>query len=463
MLSTDLCVVGFEVVSIGFVNFCVFVPTVLRVFIFRNVELLHKYPVSDIPGNPHSFGSAIISLFRTLPEPSNFNIVWTGLSFSEPLMIRGHLPFSRFNSLSVYGAGSTQPPNSIDLTDVAKSNSSRFCQVVIASNTTEITPVAQSQVIRTEEWKKGFIAMRNYLVPPGTRVITPEIVRISDGVVVRPSTSLVAGPCELDLGQSTASKLLRSISLLALFNALLVGVNFVLVPAISVQTNIFVCLCGGVVGYLLYGACFLAGKKRLKQLMADICTGPNKFFFASLEQGSKTSQPSKLHKYWLMCHDIPAGGEVAVRARINPRYQKYWSLVVYDEYGLPLPQYAYDENAIHLLLPRRRSTGVVEGVKGTKAAAARGKKATSAAVAGEDMEDEEDGVYEIDIRLRNIIHPQGKELEPHAPCNDSCTEIDVSKIPKGYVIFRINHPIGEEVVEFSAPVASIGNNRYKSD
>ena len=67
-----------------------FVP-MLGAVLLRKVNFVHDQVSSDIPGNPHAFDSCIISLFRTLPEPSNFNLVWTSVPLDKPLVVRGVL------------------------------------------------------------------------------------------------------------------------------------------------------------------------------------------------------------------------------------------------------------------------------------------------------------------------------------------------------------------------------------
>jgi len=405
---------------LGICNVSSFVPTIIRVFLMKNVDSFHRDAVSDIPGNPHAFSNAIISLFRTLPEPSNFNIVWTGLSLKEPLLIRGRIPLSRFSSMSVYGAGSADPPNSTELNGVGNA---RNCEVVITSEgDADMHESPDRIVLRNNGWAKGFISMRNYLVPPGTTVITPEIVRLRDGKVIRPSNALVAGPCGLDM---RSSKWAMSVARCVGINLAALVLNLVLFKGILTKRHILaVLILGAMLGALIYNLCFILGRKRLLQLTKDICHGINNFYYASLEQGSKTSQPSKLHKYWIMCHDVPRGSELVVSVKIDPARQKYWSCVVYDEFGLPLPQYVYDDNAFK-----------------------------TPAVDGKD-------VYDVDIRLR------------HGPAavtdNVDANVIDVSACPRGYVLFRVNHPVDEGVVEFSAPQAILrtvqsGGGKSKKD
>jgi hypothetical protein len=425
MTSVAYIVCGGELILLGLANVCAFVPTIVRVFILKNVESLHQDPVSDIPGNPHAFSPAIISLFRTLPEPSNFNVVWTGLTLSEPLLIKGDIPLSRFSSLSVYGAGSADPPNSVELN--AETDHKRSFGIVLApEGAKDFTIPDGAVVVRSNNWKKGFVAMRNYLVPPGCRVLTPEVVRLQDGAVVRPASALVSGPSGLDLRPSAwAQSALRALKI----NAAVLALNILIFDSIlSLPFLLTIVVGGGLLGYALYFACFLIGRKRLTQLTKDICQSQNAFFFASLEQGSKASQPSKLHKYWMMRHNVPLGSEITVTVKVNPAFQKYWSLVVYDEYGLPLPQYVYDANCLHM---------PTDGAN-TAHKARSGDAATRSS-----------GVYEVDIRLRN-----GGRGAAHRRDAAHVNVVDVAACAKGYVLFRVNHPVGEHVVEFSTPVAT---------
>ena len=412
-----LGIAGGEIVFVALIDLCSFVPTLLRVFLLKNIDACHNDAVSDIPGNPHAFSPAIISLFRTLPEPSNFNIIWTGLSLSEPLLLRGTIPFCRFSSLSVYGAGGSDPPNSVEL-NWSTENNDRSCEVIIASSSSSVSSgvVAKNgtPVVSCEGWKKGFIAMRNYLVPPGTRVQTPEIVRLKDGAVIRPHNVLVSGPCELDM---RFSRWALSAGKVLLVNTALVFANHVFLD-IDANWNTAIVVFGVVLGYSLYCLCFVIGGVRLRQLTKDVCKTENVMYFCSLEAGAKTSQPSKLHKYWLMNYHVPIAGELCIRIRIKPSLQKYWSVVVYDTYGLPLPQYVFDENAVRIPL--------------SEASQSR------------------EGVYDVDIRLVNDPVLLAHSKRDHAT-TVNFTVVDISSVPQGYVLFRVNHPKDESVIQFSSP------------
>ena len=118
------CLVMSNILSI--LELIIYAPRIAGI-ILGNVQALHRFVTSDIPGNPHAFDDCIISLFRTLPEPSNFNIVWTSLPLGESLIIRGEVPPSRISSISIYGKGSSEPPSSLDIESIARSGYFQKC------------------------------------------------------------------------------------------------------------------------------------------------------------------------------------------------------------------------------------------------------------------------------------------------------------------------------------------------
>jgi hypothetical protein len=191
-------------------NFFVRLPALFKMM-FRSVtQRLHGDAISDIPGNPHAFDAAIISLFNTLPEPSNLNIVQTNLQLDQPLVARGVVGKSRVSSLSLYGQGSSDPPSSIDLRAPQKQDRGnkknkqspgaddpdKFEVLLLGSPemATQLQADPRPKVVGSG-WSKGYIAMRNYLVPAGSRILTPEITRLSDGKVIR---SAQVGIAKLD-------------------------------------------------------------------------------------------------------------------------------------------------------------------------------------------------------------------------------------------------------------------------
>eukprot|EP01034_Spumella_vulgaris_P026155 gene26155-32690_t len=228
--------------------------------------------------------------------------------------------------------------------------------------------------------------MRNYLVAPGELIHTPEIVRLSDGKVIRKSIQIVSGTATLGFLNKVCYWRATS-TVMVIIAALLAG--------------------------LLYSLCFFFGARGLKKFCDELCTEKNIMYSASLEQSTKTSQPSRLHKYWLMTYDIPVGGEVSVTGSIGRNNQKYWSLVAYDQYGLCLPQYVHDNTVNEITSPGDKS------------------------------------VYSYDIRLMN--RAPRSAVSPFK--REGMTELDVSCSPKGYVIFRMVHPVDEAAGEFTTPTA----------
>lgn len=107
---------------------------------------------------------------------------------------------------------------------------------------------------------------------------------------------------------------------------------------------------------------------------------------------------------------------IKITGKICSTNQRYWSVVVYDLYGLPIPQYVYDGNI-----------------------------SLSCLSYSESSESKDSTTYDYDIRLSS----SGSEN------SDDYVAIDVSKNPQGYVLFRIVHPKDDSVVPFSHPKAII--------
>jgi hypothetical protein len=105
-----------------------------------------------------------------------------------------------------------------------------------------------------------------------------------------------------------------------------------------------------VIGYLvfyfvLYQALFRIGKNRLWKYSNALCQNKrNEFEWSSLATGSDASQPSALHQYALMIFDV-SQNDILIEGEVDWRDLKYWSLIPYDLYGLPLKQFFNDENS----------------------------------------------------------------------------------------------------------------------
>lgn len=168
---------------LSIINLCCYVPILLA--LITKSQYLHSDVTSDIPGNIQAFNTSIISLFRTLPEPSNFNIVYTNIPLTQTLIIRGSITsLARCNSLSIYGRDSIESPSTIDLE--IESNQTSFEILILPATTKEASSSSIRQLICPKGAKFGFMAIRNYCVPPGVKIITPELIN-HEGKVIRPS------------------------------------------------------------------------------------------------------------------------------------------------------------------------------------------------------------------------------------------------------------------------------------
>eukprot|EP00597_Dinobryon_sp_UTEXLB2267_P015284 CAMPEP_0170114966 /NCGR_PEP_ID=MMETSP0020_2-20130122/11117_1 /TAXON_ID=98059 /ORGANISM="Dinobryon sp., Strain UTEXLB2267" /LENGTH=173 /DNA_ID=CAMNT_0010342251 /DNA_START=678 /DNA_END=1199 /DNA_ORIENTATION=+ len=167
--------------------------------------------------------------------------------------------------------------------------------------------------------------------------------------------------------------------------------------------------------WFIYQLCFILGRNGLQKYSREVCPTENQFFLASLEQGSKGSQPSRLHEYFLMRYNLPnSSNGLKVSFPIDPTLQKYWSLVVYDSYGLPLPAYVNDEN-------------VKKTIKSS---------------------DGEVGQYDVEVHL--LTRPL---KSPYS--TPQVNEIDLGVLNRGYVLFRLVHPQNHnKAVELSKPVVT---------
>jgi len=405
-----------EIFIVSIVNLIICISIIRKILL--KFQWFHQNVTSDIPGNPHVFDFSVISLMRTLPEPSNTNIVWTRVPLKEPILIRGRLPPACINSLSIYGAaGSTGLPNSIELNGNINKELNEF--EVEITNTTEITKEnSEKVVLDSRNWEYGFCAMRNYLVPPGTAIYTPEIIRKSDSKVLRTSQRIIAGPTHLQMRTLDVSSLLNLLifhASLWLFNSLL---DIRYDSSNILVSNAIISFSSILLSYLFRVFMFELGRKGLLKLTQK--EKLNTFVHQSLEAGAEGSQPSKLHQYWLMRFDIPKGESLSIVGQIHTKNQKYWSVVIYDEYGLPLSQYQHHENTNKMF------------------------------ISSCDTKEEE---YQYDIRL---VNSKVKHL-----CNmNGVTEIDITEETRGigYVLFRLVHPDEarlDEILKYSSPKSSL--------
>jgi hypothetical protein len=418
-----------EIFALGVLELIIYVPMFFRLT-FRNFQFVHQTICSDIPGNPHVFNLLIISLFQTLPEPNNFNLVWTRVPIEKDVLVRGKIPFSRMSSWSVYGEGSDGVPNTIELCSNVDPVRRDF-EVILTKTPEKYSKKSNILVIDTKGWKYGMCVMRNYLTPPGTEVYTPEIVSYENPQeVIRQPQLVVSGAATLHLDQ--APFITRACGLFILH---------VIFWFLNLQTNLFttspdpnmanydwykviyfnliISIYGMATFLFLYHSLYWIAKKRLLSFVKEFCPQDNQLCLTSLRESAKASQPSKLHRYWIMKYSIPLNHELSVQGKISTSNQKYWSMVIYDRYGVPIPQFVYDLNVNRIPI-----------------------KSAGNATAEE--------VYSYDIRMKNT----GGQPAPPLSGSDA-TDIDVSKAAQGYVLFRLVHPVNDQAVEFSSPVTKL--------
>jgi hypothetical protein len=391
---------------------------------------------------------------RTLPEPTNFNLCWTGLPLNEPLRIRGEMPPARINSITIYPRGSSNPPVTLDLSSLPSPTfpqQNRMIDITLTSSpSTEPSSQPQAKTSRCgileypKEWNSGFIAMRNFCVPNGTRVVTPEITRIRDGKVIRHSEILVAGITSLE---NVDMLKIQRILILNLFISLILLSSFHL----SFSQTGGVIVMGLFLSNFFYHQLYRLGKKGLSQHLTEIAPHQHEFKLPDLQKASQASQPSLDHRYWIMRYDtrtinqsgvsVGAGDDLLVQFKIQRNYQKYWSLVVYDEYGLPLPQFYNLENILHF--PQ------------------------NATLSSTHFDPNDTTQYFVTIRLTcSPPNPTDSALDERSNSKEENVSepraygmIDIRKAQVGYVIFRIVHPTCSEVIEFSAPKLKLVSRR----
>jgi uncharacterized membrane protein len=401
-----------EGLALSFVDMFIRHPDLKRIF---DVQLFHRHITSDIPGNPHCFDYVLISLYNTLPEPSNFNMVWTNVHYREPIIMRGRIPTARINSLTCYTRpGGANYPCSVDLAKIVDANG-RF-QVFIAHDGDKSVKCPEGMYqLNSADWVRGFICMRNYAVPPGTVYETPEIVRAKDDKVLRKTEVLVAGSPIMKpvFMKKTAHFLVARIVTFFLLRWLnsIVFKRFVKhADMSSFKATAIAYILMLVLNKVWTALLYRSGRKRLFKQTA-FCTEKNKFYLPDEDQAANGSQPCTLHKYWIMQYDIPEGSTLSIKGVINPADQKYWSIVLYDENGVSMPQYAHDMSARKMPVSGKSEDG---------------------------MKDDKDA-YSFDVRIMN-------EKPPARPHKEELSEPLITKLyiskkdSKGYVMFRRVHP-----------------------
>lgn len=437
----------------------------LFVLIFKKFQWVHKYVTSDIPGNPHAFDDSIISMMRTLPEPSNTNVVYTGLPLDKgPILLSGTLPGGRCNSFNIYGSGTSDTPGSLDACDVTLTDNQFHVIITNEADTNTLNLIKNSKskkysiLLANKAWKMGFFAMRNYLVHPGTLVKSPTVRYFklnndfsyddSDKLIIRRSQDIITGPCgvvnQYAPNIKTIQRFVAIQVLYLLFPLMKHVVMDMLVSPRSVPTpyvawdvdmanQVIMCVLSMSISIGLRAYLYEIGRKGLQRVVTGQTCGNkmNQFHYTSLESGSKASQPSVLHRYWVMPFQLNSNEELTITAQIDPKNQKYWSIVVYDEFGLCLPQYVYDANYVS-------NTPNIQA----------------------DINSGSFGPYEVDVTLSGNC-PQGSPSKSSMYIDLKHIRHKNTKQCNGYVLFRLVHPTldengnADDIMEYSSPKACV--------
>ena len=429
-----------EAAILGVVNFFLLVPFFLRLLLSWS-QYLNQGCVADNPGCLHVFDHTVISLLRTLPEPNNCNHVLTKVPLinedddTDVTVVKGRLPTCRMNSLTVHG-NMTEVPHSIKLSSVKNSDGKETgeYEVLLVREGSKYQPSSEELARGTlvlnckNDWTHGMIVMRNYLIAPGSTIFTPEVTWRKSGKIIRETEKLVAGAAAVDRNAWT-HRYGQKLKYFILYNAIAWIFNSwrlvhphqielaaaVVPPPVTIADHIFVnCLAtlGGVlVTYAIRSLVFAMGRYRMHKIMLP---DPNIVRVVDMERASKRSQPSQKHQYYMIrCHIPSPQQELKITAKIDKRNQLYWSLIFYDEYGIPLPQCIYDE------------TVNPKNLDGDK--------------------------YEIDVRLKNFSSNQR-----WPSYKEGVTYLDIGPNQrKGYCLIRLLHPIDETVKEYSKPSAEL--------
>lgn len=406
----EFLVVTLEAVLIALALFFYLAPLWKRL-VFRSVDSFHADVCSEIPGNPHVFDFTAISALCTLPEPNSFNMILTKVPFDRDVVIQGYMPPARMCSISLYNAGGSVP-QSDSLTNPFSTNFERKYYRVLA---TKFPGQAESEtfdaVVSTRDWKEGKVVVRNYLIPPGTVAYSPEIIDRATGGILRKSQRLIAGAANLHINDNLSEKVL------------VIGLHVVTIWALNTflffrsldrfwQLNLLFAGLTWAFTRAIYSALYFMGKRRVAQIFLKGNPSLHTFGLIDVENKSHDSAPSRLHRYFAMRYDLPVGTQLKMEIRVKPENQDYWGCVVYDEYGIPLPNLLFDMNA--------KRTDVTE-----------------------------DG-YKVEFSLANL-GKTGPYILASAEAIGTQNEIDIAASPKGYILFRLVHPKDEAAVAYSTP------------
>jgi len=96
---------------------------------------------------------------------------------------------------------------------------------------------------------------------------------------------------------------------------------------------------------VVVGACKLLysrGRRRMHKVMMALEPKLHEAILPSLSYGTSSPYPHPAHRYWTFLYDA-SRGDIVVTGRFNPTHQRYWSINLYNEYGLPNAVWYTDE------------------------------------------------------------------------------------------------------------------------
>ena len=408
---------------LGVGSIFIFFPLLVRFLpYFKRRLATHFVPLSDIPGCPEHYDEALICALRTLPDPNNFLTVYSFVPLDEGVRFRHPKPPKcRYHSLSLY-AGLYDPvqdavPPSLADHELVYNPDGSF-DVAICDE--EDRPPDVPNWLPRQKVRDGLLVVRRYGTLPGQRVQMPAFYSMGPTTprLIKPGYTSFSGPQFAE--QAPNHRYHRMLRLLGLWGV--AHLALLLVGRWSVaQLNLVVVLAAAVpfsFMHLLYHV----GRRRASAMCAEK-TGNKLHVFidpsAILKYDNRSAKPHPQHKYYVGAYDTHQG-DVVVSGRLFPGKQKMWTLVLYDEYGLPQPHNFTDETI---------ETAQVKDAQGGQA-------------------------YTLVLTKDVTRHPSGNV-------------VDVSGFPKGVMLVRVIYPDTPAIFEKSkpsvevVPVAENGTDKTK--
>lgn len=419
-LAVGICL---ESILLAVACFVSLAPDWMRV-LCKTFTAQDEATTSDIPGNPHVMDFTMISALRTLPEPNNFNMVLTKVPYNRgELIIEGYMPPARMFSVSAYKAGSSVPESEKLTNNFSSLHKSHYYRVLLTKTPEKYSSDKEGFdiVLPTHDWTHGMVVVRNYLVPSGMAVFTPLIRDRKTSEIIRKPTRVVSGAPNLHY--MLRDTLIESSGRVLSTFLLATGINYAFLRCCALEylfwpSTILLATSTTFLVSFIFFLLYQIGKRRIEEIFHKGTPEYHTVKLVDVENKAHDSAPSKLHRYYMTRYNVPEGYELVVKFSIQKSGQEYWSWVCYNEFGLPLPNMVFDETAIH----DPDSTEHVHHI--TLYLAHRGHSSIKTNAS----------------QLLPAFHGQGRR-----------NEIDVSLAPKGNVLYRLVHPVNDEVVAFAKP------------